>query len=158
MSAIDIVRKRILDQYEEEALDLLGGVRFGIEIDGELHDPWQLTDEERLQWMQQVYDAMHEIREEGRIVDFTKAWAGLDQEHRDHLLDENSRLFARSRLGYMKSLTDADCEWIVGAERWEVADLLTDDGPIYGRRPSVSFGNNGPVAGAATAPSFAKAA
>jgi hypothetical protein len=137
MNTLDIVRNRILNREEENALDLLGGLRFGFEIDGQWCDPWQLTEEERLAWMQQVYDAMSDIREEGRLIDFTKSWAGLDKEHRDHLLDENSGLFARSRIDAMKSMSDADCAWLRGAENWQVADFLTDNGPGFAPRMPV---------------------
>ncbi len=138
------LRQRILDREEEDVLDLLGGLRFGHEIDGQWYDPWQLTEEERLAWMQQVYDAMSDIREEGRLIDFTQKWATLDREHRDHLLDENAELFTGARIRQMKSLSDGDCAWIAGAEKWQVADYLSDGFPFFPDR----FSPRQPVDGA----------
>jgi hypothetical protein len=160
MNTMDIVRNRILDREEENVLDLLGGLRFGFEIDGQWYDPWQLTEEQRLAWMQQVYDAMSDIREEGRLVDFTQKWAGLDKEHRDHLLDQNSHLFARSRANAMKSMSDADCAWLADADNWQVVDFLTDNGPGFAPRMPVDgamLANRGAEM-RAPAPSLAMAA
>ena len=154
------LRQRILDREEEDVLDLLGGLRFGHEIDGQWYDPFQLTEEQRLAWMQQVYDAMSDIREEGRLVDFTQKWATLDKEHRDHLLDENSHLFAGSRIAEMKSMTNEDCQWLAGAENWQVADFLTSNGPGFAPRMPVDgamFANRGAEM-RAPAPTLAMAA
>ncbi|MHA6643778.1 hypothetical protein [Mesorhizobium sp. A623] len=155
---METLRQRILDQYEEDALLRLGGRRFGIEIEGTTRDPWELTADERLAWIQTVHEAMTTIREDARLVSFTRSWAGLDKEHRDHLLDENSHLFAKSRLTDMKAMTEDECAWIKGADSWEVADFLTDNGPIYGSRPSLMPGNKEPVAPPVMRPSFAMAA
>ena len=137
---MEIVRKRIQNRGEEEVFLLLQGLPFAVRTpDGRLTDPWHLTEEERQQWMREVYAAMSEIRQEARLVEFTKAWAGLDQEHRHHLIDDHPEFFKPIRADNMKLMTDADCIWLRRLEDWQIADFLTNNGPVFGLRPPLNI-------------------
>jgi len=139
---MEIVRKRIQNRGEEEVFLLLQGLPFAVRTpDGRLTDPWHLTEEERQQWMREVYAAMSEIRQEARLVEFTKAWARLDQKHRHHLIDDHPQFFNPIRADCLKSMTDADCMWLRDLEDWQIADFLTDNSPIHGLRPPLSVGD-----------------
>jgi hypothetical protein len=136
---LDEVRNRILRQQEEDRiLGLLGGYPFAISMpDGRLVDPFALRGEEMMKaaWMEQMRETFGDFADRRRVADFVKEWAGLDQDHRHELIDENANLFKPARVRWLKSLTDSECEYLQECESWEVFGHLSGrHDPIHGVR------------------------
>ncbi|MBK3745805.1 hypothetical protein G3A39_42365 [Paraburkholderia aspalathi] len=157
------IQKWQADKHVQELLDLIREDKFSIfDRNGDSIDPQNINWEEmtRELMIARLEETFADFHDRMRVSEFAQGFAGLDQDSRLKLVEENASLFAPARARWLSALTDEECQHLQAIEPWQVFYHLTDsNSPILGVRDIYQTENaHSAKAVYSPAPKFARAA